>query len=429
MKKSSSKNPHLAAKKWAILGIIAIALSGVFSILLILGRTTDLLGSLPAQDFFKTAIILHVNLSVLVWLSCALLSYLNFLNPPKTSSFNIAAIATALIAISPFIGGGEGYLNNYIPIFDNNIFKFGIALYLFAFISELVLVAAKSSNVFIRSIEEITALAFISLAVTTFPLLGQDSTHALYESLFWSFGHLLQFTYTFAMLLAWQFLLKNLGGNLYVGEKLQRAFVAILFITTAAIFFAYEVESGRFVESFTHQMIVGGLITVPYIFSLARHLWSRNSTSWQFKNVGYVALFYSLILFVLGGVLGSYAAKTLLIDGDITTIIPAHYHGSTIAVTVAFMGLIYVLMPKLGGRTIKGKLPLLQLHLYCIGQIMYIIGLAILGGHGAARKTVGIGQIDVAPIVTHIMRGGGGLLMIGGLLFVWIIARAFWKKK
>lgn len=420
----SAKKPYITAKKWTILAITALALSGIFSILLILGRTTDLLGSLPAQDFFKTAIILHVNLSVLVWLSASLLAYLTFLNPPNTSSFNLAALATILISASPFFFGGDGYFNNYIPIYDNIVFKAGIAIYLFAFISEIVLVASGSSNVFVRTIEEITALAFFSIAVTTFPLLGADSGEAMYNTLFWSFGHLLQFTYTFSMLMAWHFLLKTLGGDLYVGEKLQRNFVMFLFITTGAIFLFYDVNSGQFASSFTQQMIWGGLVAVPFMVSLAKHLWSKS----QFKNIAYIALFYSLALFILGGVLGSFAAKTLMIDGLETAIIPAHYHGSTVAVTVAFMGLIYLLIPKLGGRPITGRTARIQLHFYSIGQILYIIGLAILGGHGAARKTVGIGQIDVAPMVTHIMRGGGGLLMIGGLLFVWVCVRALMRK-
>ena len=32
-------------------------------------------------------------------------------------------------------------------------------------------------------------------------------------------------------------------------------------------------------------------------------------------------------------------------------VIPAHYHGATVGVTIAFMGLIYYLLPRLGFRT------------------------------------------------------------------------------
>ena len=52
---------------------------------------------------------------------------------------------------------------------------------------------------------------------------------------------------------------------------------------------------------------------------------------------------------------------------------------------------------------------------------MYIIALAIQGGHGAARKTAGIEALDIPNWVIHMQRGGGLLVLIGGFLFVFLI--------
>lgn len=57
-------------------------------------------------------------------------------------------------------------------------------------------------------------------------------------------------------------------------------------------------------------------------------------------------LLHSFVLFIYGGVLG-----VLTIEGNVT--IPAHYHGSVVGITIAFMNFVYWLLPKLGCKEIK----------------------------------------------------------------------------
>ena len=52
---------------WLWLGIMALLGSGVFSVLLVLSRTPYLQDVFPWIDFFRTALVVHVDLSVLVW--------------------------------------------------------------------------------------------------------------------------------------------------------------------------------------------------------------------------------------------------------------------------------------------------------------------------------------------------------------------------
>ena len=52
---------HKIAKKWLLLGVIALALAGLFAGLLVHGQRTH------NDALFYTSLIIHVDLSVLVW--------------------------------------------------------------------------------------------------------------------------------------------------------------------------------------------------------------------------------------------------------------------------------------------------------------------------------------------------------------------------
>ncbi|MDO8705947.1 MAG: hypothetical protein Q7J84_13470, partial [Sulfuricaulis sp.] len=52
---------------WLLLGLAALLGSGIFSVLLVLARTPYVQNIFPWVDFFRTALVVHVDLSVLVW--------------------------------------------------------------------------------------------------------------------------------------------------------------------------------------------------------------------------------------------------------------------------------------------------------------------------------------------------------------------------
>ncbi|KZY29833.1 hypothetical protein A3729_21955 [Oleiphilus sp. HI0043] len=112
-------------------------------------------------------------------------------------------------------------------------------------------------------------------------------------------------------------------------------------------------------------------------------------------------------------------------------VIPAHYHGSIVGVTLSFMGIAYLLMPKLGLGTPDTRLAAIQPYVYGGGQLMHILGLAWSGGYGVQRKTAGAAQgLDRLPeIIGMGMMGLGGLIStIGGLLFLIVIIKA-WRRR
>ncbi|MEW8172090.1 MAG: cbb3-type cytochrome c oxidase subunit I, partial [Candidatus Thiodiazotropha endolucinida] len=133
------------------------------------------------------------------------------------------------------------------------------------------------------------------------------------------------------------------------------------------------------------------------------------------------SLWMSMLLFFSGG------AIALFISG-VNTIIPAHYHGSIVGVTMGLMGLAYLLLPKLGYPPVQGRLAELQPWIYGIGQLLHITGLAMSGAMGIQRKTAGAAQgLDTlsAKLAMGVMGIGGLLAVIGGVIFVWVMLRIF----
>ncbi len=53
---------------WLKLGILSLGFAGLYSIILVVLRTPQLSSFFPNPHIFKSALIIHVNLSVLIWL-------------------------------------------------------------------------------------------------------------------------------------------------------------------------------------------------------------------------------------------------------------------------------------------------------------------------------------------------------------------------
>ena len=123
------------------------------------------------------------------------------------------------------------------------------------------------------------------------------------------------------------------------------------------------------------------------------------------------SLILSVILFIYGGLLGSNINES-------NTLIPAHYHGSIVAVTIALIGLTYIYLPLFGGQKINSKLAMMQPIIYGIGQIIHITGLAISGGYGVLRKSPDSILGFNAKFWMGVMGIDGGITMIAGLMFL-----------
>ncbi|MGE5339321.1 MAG: cytochrome C oxidase subunit I, partial [Gemmatimonadota bacterium] len=131
------------------------------------------------------------------------------------------------------------------------------------------------------------------------------------------------------------------------------------------------------------------------------------------------------LLFAAGGMIG------FLIQGSDVRI-PAHYHGSIVGITLALMGIVYALLPRLGFAAPASRAAAWQPWIYGGGQLLHITGLVWSGGYGVQRKVAGAEQVlhTASEVAGMGLMGAGGLIaVIGGLLFVVIVLRALARRE
>jgi heme/copper-type cytochrome/quinol oxidase subunit 1 len=112
---------------------------------------------------------------------------------------------------------------------------------------------------------------------------------------------------------------------------------------------------------------------------------------------------------------------------DSNTIITAHYHGTGGAISLAFMGLTFHLLPRLGYREPDLKWATLQPYVYGAGQLLHIVGLLWSGGYGVQRKVAGAAQElhGFAQTAGMGLMGIGGLIaVVGGIMFLVVVFKA-----
>ncbi|MEK7314062.1 MAG: cbb3-type cytochrome c oxidase subunit I, partial [Deltaproteobacteria bacterium] len=105
----------------------------------------------------------------------------------------------------------------------------------------------------------------------------------------------------------------------------------------------------------------------------------------------------------------------------VNTKIPAHYHLAIGAVTIAFMGLFYEMLPFMGRRLWSLRLARIQPYLYSAGVVLFAVGLYVAGYFGVQRK-VYAGEQHLKSLGEYagmgIMGFGGLVAILGGLFFV-----------
>ncbi|HQW81133.1 MAG TPA: cbb3-type cytochrome c oxidase subunit I, partial [Pseudomonadota bacterium] len=249
------------------------------------------------------------------------------------------------------------------------------------------------------------------------------SGKAYYEVLFWGGGHALQFSWTILMLLGWLWLAGACGGRVMLSPRL----VVLMFVLALASVFvtpyaylAYDIASVEHRNLHTWAMrIGGGLAIAPVMIAVILAMLPQRSLSAAQRPLR-AALWSSMAIFALGGIIG------VIIAGN-NVRIPAHYHGSIVGVTLALMGLVYFLLPRLGYAAPESRLARIQPTFYATGQALHILGLVWSGGYGVQRKVAGAEQVLRTPseIAGMGLMGLGGLVaIIGGLLFVVVVLRA-----
>jgi cytochrome c oxidase subunit 1 len=433
------------AAHWLFLGMFALIASGVLSILLVISRTPGTQNLLPSADFFHVALVAHVDLSVLVWFLAMAGMVWTLNSTPRAMGigkfgFGLAALGTAAIALSPFLGQGRPVMANYIPVLRDPWFLTGLIMFAIGVAVVVLRGMATASRVATRlrggdalrfglnASLVATAIALLAFAWSLAAVPTSLDAKAYYELVFWGGGHVLQFTWTLLMLVAWLWLADASGARVPLSPRV----VTLLFgiglasaFVTPVIYLAYDVGSVEHHRLLTWMMQFGGGLAIPpvalaVLWALAR----RKPIPAEAKPLR-AAVIVSILLFGAGGLIG------FMIHGS-NVKIPAHYHGCIVGVTIALMGLAYMLLPALGYARPSVRLATLQPYLYGGGQLLHVTGLVWSGGYGVQRKVAGGEQVlhTTAEIAGMALMGLGGLIaIIGGVLFVFIVLQALWRGR
>ncbi|MFO1409917.1 MAG: cbb3-type cytochrome c oxidase subunit I [Steroidobacteraceae bacterium] len=419
--------------------------SGVFAILLVFSRTPQVNQWLPVADFFRVALIVHVNLSVLVWF-VALAGMLWSMTGSARAlalgwlALRLCSVGTVLMVLAPFIGRASPIMANYVPVLDGPVFLAGLAVFGLGG-AVLVLRGLIATRPVGPGLALGGALRFglnASLVAAAVSVLAFCASLLLvprfldsqiyYEIVFWGGGHALQFVWTLLMLVGWLWLGVAAGATVLLTPRLTVLLFALalacVFVTPCA-YLAASVTSVEFRLINTWAMRLGGGIAIVPVglavtLGVLRSCAARSTSELPLR----AALLASIVLFGAGGVIGA------LINGS-NVRIPAHYHGCIVGVTLALMGLVYLLLPRLGYRAPSGRLAVWQPLLYGAGQLLHIIGLVWSGGYGVQRKVAGAEQVlrSASEVAGMGLMGLGGLIaVVGGLLFVVVVVQAMRQR-
>ena len=427
------------ASGWLWLGIASLVGAGLFAILLVLARTPYIQDVFPWVDFFHTALVVHVDLSVLLWF----LAFAGVLWSLNSSSrflgvgwlaLVLAAGGAAIIVLSPFVAAGKPLMSNYVPVIQSTFFFTGLIVFAVGMTLLVLrsLIAVPSFDLWnggegsIRigfiaaSISMLFALAAFAWSYIMVPT-DSDST-VYFDLLFWGGGHVLQFTYSLLMLAGWLWLADACGAKLPLTPRVASILLVLGLLPVfyvPVIYLTYDGVMGDYMEQFTQLMRVGGSFApVPLGLAVIYGIVMGRRTS--ATNPQHAALVSSLILFAVGG------GISLLIR-DSNTIITAHYHGTGGAVSLAFMGLTFHLLPRLGYREPDLKWATLMPYVYGAGQLLHIVGLLWSGGYGVQRKVAGAAQElhGFAQTAGMGLMGLGGLIaVVGGIMFLVVVFKA-----
>jgi hypothetical protein len=427
------------ASAWLALAIAALLASGVFSILLVVARAPFLQPWLPTVDFFRVALVVHVDLSVLVWFA----SFAGVLwsvagterwLPLAWTAFGLAVLGTVAMSAAPFLNPGAPVMANYVPVIDSGLFVWGLIVFGAGFgLASLRALAVPQKvgpwlapdgalRFGLNTAAVAAAMALLALVWSTAAISPALEAKTYYELLFWGPGHVVQFCWSLLMMVAWLWLATLAGARVPLSPRIVVLLFAIGLVAvfaTPVIYLAWDVASVEHQKLFTWQMrFGGGLAIVPITIAVLIGLVRAAPVS-AAERPSRTALVASLVLFSAGGLIG------FLIKGSDVRI-PAHYHGSIVGITLALMGLTYALLPRLGYTRPLPRLATWQPVLYGAGQFLHIAGLVWSGGYGVQRKVAGAEQVLRTPseVAGMALMGVGGLIaVIGGLVFALVVLR------
>ena len=425
---------------WAWLAVGALAVAGVFALLLALSRIPGMeKAPLWPINFFYKGLVIHVVFSLVIWL----LGVFAFLATTATLRIAAADIRAGLLGrigqglalaafpclFAPaFFDATQPELTNYVPLIRHPLYDLGLVLLA---LGVLAPVARLFINLPERSARQPLTVAlaiggfayavalFCWMVATVLQARAGELDYSR-ENLLWGGGHVLQFVYAAMLLVNWRLLAERSLGRQAIDERAFRiavwlialiAAVAPLFYAVFPAFSEGQHEAFRFLQFFVAipSLLFGGSL-------VARMRGQSRALPW--RDPAFFSLTASLALFALGGMMG------FLIDGHDTRT-PAHYHAVITAVSVSSAGMLLTFgldelrRPQASARAVRWLI-----GLYAGGQFVASIAMFVAGGYGAARKSP-TGELEPMAAAGMAVHGIASIFtIIGGAAFVIVAIRA-----
>lgn len=437
-------------KVWTLISISALAIAGIFALLLVLSRTPVIQDYLPWpwKSFFHKGLVTHVIFSFVVWFFATMgalmsYSYAKIIGEGSISKTGTWALCLSLMGclgliIPALFDLGTAELNNYVPVMNHPIYYAGVMALMvgLALVSMRQIRCSLQNNHWrnlIMTGTDACALIYL-IAIFCFALgwiyIPKDLTDPTYnERVFWGGGHVLQFVNTALLFLTWGAIVRSDTGHDLLNLRYAVAtFLILLLFTIPAplIYPLFDILSQEHRDFYT-EMLRFGLPLPSLIVSVFLFIFLLSAKANELDRLSKHALWLSLFTYNLGGLYG------LMLDGTDTRV-PAHYHAVIGGINLAFMAFYHrVILPFIHVNpdlTKWGKRWLLwQYWLYGLGQIMHASGMFLAGSQGVPRKTAGTAQTldSIEKILSMSLMGVGGVIAVmGGVLFVimtlrWVI--------
>lgn len=426
------------AGAWFLLALAALGASAWLAVVLVAARTPFLnLGG----GFFRTALVLHVDMAVLVWFLAAAAGLWVLARGESSrvgwGAFGLSAAGVVLMLVAPLLGRPPPVLSNYAPVLDSPWFLGALA----AFFGGVLVTAGWSlGGGWRRTVppwvvaSRWAALAMVAAALVLVSdrFVGSRASVVIpltFDDQVWGAGHLLQFVHGVLMIGVWSILGERLLAS---APRLAKALpwllgaAALPALGGVVVALSFDVGSVQHRGWFTDLMRWGAW-PAAVLFGLG-----LLGAAWRMRRCGETlhgeekVLLLSVLLFLMGCVVGA------TIQGNGTTSVPAHYHGTVGAVTLAYLLLARRLTEEYGLRLPAvgwvARLPLV----YGLGIAVLVAGLAWSGMLGVPRKAphAELAQTDGGYLAAMGLAGVGGFFALAAVaLFVAVLFVALWRAR
>lgn len=435
------------ARGWFLFAIGSLVLAGLLSLMLVIGRLPFLGWLFTDPLFFKRALVVHVDLSIVVWFQAGTLAFLGLAMGPRlhrgVTAFSLALAAAGVIGllVGALMPGAMPVLSNYVPVIDHPMFFTGLICWFAGAGIFFALALVTPARTDAKALTPGTVIALRAsaaanlLAMVTFIGAWRTTPDAVpsvfYELVFWGGGHVLQAANVATMLALWLLLLHRWTGRALLSPASAVALLAALVLpqtimpplafsgTTASTYFSMATYLMRWTIFPVVSVVLGAAVV---------QVW-RCRAGLDWKDYRVVGLAGSAALTVLGFILGALIRSS-------TTLVPGHYHCAIGAVTIALMTAAYDFCAKVAPEGLAQEMPRrarLQLMLFGGGQAVFGLGFALAGAYGLGRKQYGVEQ-HVRSLGEYLglsVMGLGGIIAVaGGIFFLAVMIRHIgaWRR-